>query len=152
MMKRWMMKKGRWSILLLAGLALSCSKTYESSIPYRQVNLQINLTFEDKELKNLQAYKLFTQGRYAGELTGFGGVLVYHGTDGYYAFDAACPYEADRNITVGVDDHGIYAVCPKCHSRYELLYGFGNPVSGPAQYGLKKYQVWVNGNEIRVKN
>lgn len=157
-MKKWMMRKMRWSILLLAGIALSCSKTYESSIPYRQVNLQLDLTFEDKDLKSLQAYKIFTQGRHAGELTGFGGVLVYHGTDNngvdaYYAYDAACPYEADKYTLVSVDENGIYAFCPKCHSRYNLLDGgAGNPISGPSQYGLKVYQVWMKGSKIYVQN
>lgn len=147
------MKKGRWSVLLLAAIALSCSKTYESSIPYRQVNLQIDLTFEDKDLKNPQAYKIFAQGRYAGESTGFGGVLVYHGTDGYYAFDAACPYEANKNTLLAVDENGIYAYCPQCHSQYNLWDGAaGNPTSGPSKYGLKPYQVLVNGSKIYVQN
>ncbi len=153
MMKRWMMKKSRWSILLLAGLALSCSKTYESSIPYRQVNLQIDLTFEDKELKSPQAYKIFIQGRHAGELTGFGGILVYHGIDAYYAFDAACPYEANKNTLITLDEAGIYAYCPQCHSKYNLWDGgAGNPVSGPAQYGLKPYPLFIKGNKIYVQN
>lgn len=157
MMNIRMMRKKRWSILLFVTLALSCTKTYESSIPYRQVNLELDLTFEDKDLKAICAYKIFTQGRYAGELTGFGGVLVYHGLDNnggdaYFAFDAACPYEADKNTIVTVDEDAVYAVCPKCQSRYELLNGFGNPVSGPATYTLKAYQVHVNGNKIYVQN
>lgn len=150
-------KKSRWSILLLATLALSCTKTYESSIPYRQVNLELDLTFEDKDLKSICAYKIFTQGRYAGESTGFGGVLVYHSPDEggtYYAFDAACPYEANKNTLVTVDEEGIYAFCPKCHSRYKLLDGGGAgiPESGPTEYPLKAYRVHVNGNKIYVQN
>lgn len=150
------MKKSRWSILLLATLALSCTKTYESNIPYRQVNLELDLTFEDKDLKSISAYKIFTQGRYAGESTGFGGVLVYHSPDEggtYYAFDAACPYEANKNTLVTVDEGGICAFCPKCHSRYNLLDGgAGNPESGPSKYPLKAYRVFVNGNKIYVQN
>lgn len=156
--KNWLNKKVIAGLFFLLGV-LSCSKTYESSIPYRQVNLELNLTYQDKALKSVQAYKIYTQDNIdqAGELTGFGGVLVYHGldsngADAYYAFDAACPYEADRYTTVGVDEDGIYAVCPKCHSRYELLNGFGNPVSGPAEYGLKTYQVFIKGNKIYVQN
>ncbi len=152
-------RKGIIAGLLLAAAGFSCSKTYESSIPYRQVNLELDLTYQDKALKAVQAYKIYTpQNIYqAGELTGFGGVLVYHGLDNnggdaYFAFDAACPYEADKNTIVTVDEDAVYAVCPKCQSRYELLNGFGNPVSGPATYTLKAYQVHVNGNKIYVQN
>lgn len=153
------LKNGIIAGLFLAVAGLSCSKTYESSIPYRQVNLELDLSYQDKALKAVQAYKIYTQDNIdqAGELTGFGGVLVYHGLDNaggdaYYAFDAACPYEADKNTIVAVDDDAVYAVCPKCHSRYELLNGIGNPVSGPAEYTLKSYQVFSKGSKIYVQN
>lgn len=148
-------------ILLVMGIfaVLSCSKTYQSSIPERMVYLELDLRFQDKALKAVQAYKIYDQSNIdqAGEMTGFGGVLVYHGlssdgSDAYYAFDAACPYEANSKTRVEVDADGLYAVCPACQSRFELINGFGNPVSGPAEYNLKPYQVSVEGDKIYIRN
>lgn len=137
----------------------ACSKTYESSIPSYEVYLELDLTYQDKALKAIQAYKIYDRSNIdqEGERTGFGGVLVYHGLgsdggDAYYAFDAACPHEASRNTRVEVDEDGLYAVCPACNSRFELINGFGNPVSGPAEYNLKAYQVFHEGNKIYVRN
>ncbi|MDR1918280.1 MAG: (2Fe-2S)-binding protein [Tannerellaceae bacterium] len=144
---------------LLALLLNSCDKTYISSIPHYQVYLELDLTFEDKDLLPTSAYKIFTPQNInqSIEKTGFGGVLVYHGLDGsgadaYYAFDRACPHEANRSITVEVDEDHLYALCPKCQSKYELIYGIGNPVSGPAREQLKSYQVLLSGNKVYVRN
>ncbi|MDR1937223.1 MAG: (2Fe-2S)-binding protein [Tannerellaceae bacterium] len=145
---------------LLVFFINSCDKVHISSIPYYQVYLELDLTFEDKDLLPTSAYKIFTSPKNINqsiEKTGFGGVLVYHGLDGsgadaYYAFDMACPYEANRSVTVEVDEDHLHAVCPKCRSKYELMFGLGNPVSGPAREQLKPYQVSVSGNKIYVRN
>jgi nitrite reductase/ring-hydroxylating ferredoxin subunit len=147
------MKHILWGLLVL--LTTSCGKAYISSIPDYPVYLRLDLTFEDKDLLPVQAYKIYTQVdvNQATEKTGYGGVLVYHGiNDVYCAFDAACPYEANRSITVEVDDNHLYAVCPKCHTQYDLLSGMGNPESGPGREQLKPYRVWVDGRILYVKN
>ena len=141
---------------------LSCSDTVDIRIPYRVVYLELDLTYNDKELNAIQAYKIYTQRDIdqAGEQTGFGGVLVYHGLSGsgtgtFYAFDAACPYEAASNVRVEVDESAIYAVCPQCGSKYELLNGFGNPVEGSAaeeKYRLQPYTVESIGSKLYVHN
>ena len=94
------------------------------------------------------------------EQTGFGGVLVYHGlssngTGAFFAFDAACPHEASANVIVEVDESAVYAICPKCGSKFELLNGIGNPVEGPCaeeKQALKQYVVDTNGNKIYIHN
>ena len=145
--------------LLFVFILLSCSDVLESSIPYRAVYLELNVAYQDKVLNEIQGYKIYTSSNIdqAGEATGFGGVLVYHGisttgADAYYAFDAACPYEAMSNVTIDVDDDAVYAVCPKCGSTYELLNGLGNPVSGPSSQYLKQYTVTTSGSTIYVTN
>jgi nitrite reductase/ring-hydroxylating ferredoxin subunit len=140
----------------------SCDKTYVSNIPNYPVFLELDLRFEDRDLVPIQAYKIFTSQNInqAVERTGYGGVLVYHGlnnmgSDSYYAFDISCPHEANRSVVVAVDDAGIYAICPKCGSKYELLNGIGNPVSGPSQqegYYLKPYIVSASSDRIIVRN
>lgn len=149
----------RIAVCLLLFITLSCAKTIESGIPYRAVYLELDLTNQDWKLKEVMAYKIYTQKNIdlAGEMTGYGGVLVYHGLSSsganntYYAFDAACAYEAQSNIIVDVDNDHVYAVCPKCGSKYELLNGFGNPVSGPAERNLQRYPVSAQGNKLYVR-
>lgn len=148
--------------LLILFTLLSCADTIEIRIPTRQVYIELDLSFNDKVLSATMAHKIYTQkdANQYGEKMGFGGVLVYHGlssigTSTFYAFDAACPYEASSNVTVEVEESGIYAICPKCGSKYELLNGFGSPVEGPsaeAKYRLQPYTVEVNGNIIRIYN
>ena len=118
----------RLLFLILCGIAFSCS-TFVSNIPDARVYLELDLTYQDRALKTLSAYKIYNQKNIdqAGEMTGFGGVLVYHGVnasgmDQYYAFDAACPYEAKTSIIVEVTDDGLYAICPKCGSKYDLFW------------------------------
>ncbi len=148
------MAKKRLFPLLLALLAcFACTEKVEVRIPSRQVYLELDLTYNDKALNTLYASKIYTPSNIdqANEHTGFGGVLVFHGdNDVFYAFDAACPHEAQANVTVVVEEGGIDAVCPKCGSRYELLYGLGNPVSGPSEFYLQRYPVSRSGNKIFV--
>lgn len=148
--------------LLLLFVCLSCAETIETRIPYRAVNLELDLTYQDKVLNAIQAYKLYTQSNIdqANEMTGFGGVLVFHGlsssgTGAFFAFDAACPHEASTTVRVEVDEAAVYAVCPKCGSKFEILNGLGNPVEGPCaqeKQALKQYQVSMNGNKIYIYN
>lgn len=145
--------------LLIAFVLLSCADTDDSSIPYRIVYLELNLSYQDKALTTIQAYKIYTEGNVdkAGEYTGYGGVLVYHGisttgSDAYYAFDAACPYEASESVSVEVDEDAVYAVCPECGSKFELLNGIGNPVEGPCTEYLKQYTTQISGSKLYVTN
>ncbi len=157
------MDKMRRILPLLILLALlSCTDTIETRIPYRAVYLELDLTYQDKALNAIQSYKIYTSKDIdqAGEQTGFGGILVYHGLSGsgsgaFFAFDAACPHEASTNTIVEVDEAAIYAVCPKCGSKFELLNGIGNPVEGPCaedKQSLKQYIVETSGNKIYVHN
>ncbi|MDR0429131.1 MAG: (2Fe-2S)-binding protein [Tannerellaceae bacterium] len=152
--------KLRYSLLFLAFLFLiSCDRKYISSIPDYPVYLELDLNFEDKDLIPIQAYKIFTEKNINQriERVGYGGILVYHGlsntaSDAYFAFDISCPHESSRTVTVEVDESRVYAICPKCDSKFELLNGIGNRISGPTDEYLKSYQVSVNGNRITVRN
>lgn len=86
--------------------------------------------------------------------TGFGGVLLISGMDPFstvtdipLAYDLACPVERNRNIRVQVSDETYVAVCPECHSSYDVTMQRGAPISGPAatgkyKYGLKTYSCY----------
>ena len=136
-------------------LATFSCKVEENPIPIVAVYLNLDLTFEDKELKASPSYKIFTPKNInigIGERAGYGGVLVVHDMLGQYkAFDLACPHEADPGVTVVVDDDVLYAVCPKCGTKYEI--GIANGVSGgPSKHSLRQYTVILSGDKLIVKN
>ncbi|MDR1259175.1 MAG: (2Fe-2S)-binding protein [Tannerellaceae bacterium] len=141
-------------LCLLALIGSSCEKAFISSIPNYPVYLELDLAFEDNVLVPVLAYKIYTPQNVnqAIEKTGFGGVLIFHGINAYHAFDAACPHEASRTVTVGVDDDHLYAVCPRCQTKYDLTSGVANPVSGPGREQLKPYRVWGSDSKIYVGN
>ena len=114
--------------LLILFTLLSCADTIETRIPYRAVYLELDLTYQDKALNAIQAYKIYTSKDVdqAGEQTGFGGVLVYHGlssngTGAFFAFDAACPHEASANVIVEEAVEYIVVVKYQLH-RTEVLF------------------------------
>lgn len=86
--------------------------------------------------------------------TGFGGVLLVGGMNAFtldtsvpLAYDLACPVERDPEIRVAVSADTYEAVCPVCHSRYDVTMGAGAPLSGPAaakklRYSLRRYQCY----------
>lgn len=128
------MKINRFSILIISLVLFACGKTAYSDIPSYRVSLTLDLMFKDKELNSVLAHKIYTEqdiNKAQNEYVGFGGVLVYHSVNGFLAFDAACPYEVDRNTRIRVDESGLSATCPKCGSQYSLEAG-GAPVSGPS--------------------
>lgn len=142
---------------LIGILALfACTNSEDNYFPSYRVNLELDLTFEDKALNEQMAYKTYilgqTSGLGASEMTGFGGVLVYHGLNGIVAFDLACPYEQKRSIRIEVDSTKLNAVCPECGSVFNIWEGTGTYISGPATRGLKVYPTYRNGNKITVVN
>ena len=82
--------------------------------------------------------------------TGFGGVLLIAGVGGEpYAFDASCPVEGSASVVVDIERGSFEAVCPKCHSHFEVINGTGVPLSGTASekgFCLKKYRAIKNAD------
>ena len=76
-----MRKLLRFGLLTLAGLTLACSETIEMRIPVRPVNLELDLTDPDKALNAIPGWRICRQNNVdqAGEGSGFGGVVGYHG-------------------------------------------------------------------------
>lgn len=86
-----------------------------------------------------------------GAATGYGGVLLVEGMDPFelqtsmpLAYDLSCPIERSQTIRVAIDPETFEAVCPECHSHYDVTMGAGAPTAGPAltgsrQYGLRRY-------------
>jgi len=128
----------------------------QNPIPKASVYLNIDLRYEDKELKAIRSFKEYTYKNIntsIGERAGYGGVLVVHNMlDEYRAFDRTCPYEANPGITVEVDDEVLHAVCPKCGAKYNIGTSPGILSSGPSKHSLRQYNVIINGDKLVVKN
>lgn len=137
---------------VLFAITMTSCENSQSSIPNMAVSLQLNLVGSDLSLNAIGAYKTYTTVTTATQAIGYGGVLVIHATDdSYYAFDLACPYEANDTIRVQVQSD-ITAKCPVCGSTYRILDGSGWRLNGPSTQKLKQYHVYPSGNYLYVTN
>ena len=146
-----------FSLLFIS--AAACDKIGMSTIPYAPVYIPIDVQFTDLPLRNPLGYKNYITKRYASEQLGYGGVVVVHGfssgeMDSYplFAYDMACPHEADRSSIILMGKNGI-ATCHQCSTIYDLSWGYGNIISGPSKYPLVRYRViYKGGSKYEVVN
>jgi len=109
-------------------------------------------------------YKVFNKEKHlpsnfpytATTYTGNGGVLLMgvagSGIGGIQpmAYEMACPYCRKHSTVVEIDNDNLEAVCQTCGSRYDVLMGGGQPVSGPAQskhYAMHAYRAMPSVND-----
>jgi len=143
----------RFWYCLVVLLIVSCTKTEEVRIPYRQVNLRLYLNDKDRELLNPNNSKIYTSKSLYGDKLGFGGVIVYYSPFGsHVAYDLACPYEASANSLIEVENQGDpYAICPHCESKYDLTNGIS--MEGISTYRLQQYKVYYqSASELVVQH
>lgn len=136
--------------LLLCWMLTGCEDNYISSIPNYPVSLKLNLTASYPTFKdNPYQFLVFEKPRYDNEYLGYGGILVVCGFGSdrpyeYYAYDLACPHEADAKIKVTPNGEG-QAICNTCGSVYDIVNGFGNPIGdSPAKEPLKRYKTYLD--------
>jgi hypothetical protein len=144
------MKRLCFFVLFL--MVMACEK-----IPVNPINasvyLRLDLNNRDKVLRGIPSYRVFSLSKPGvdynpaqNERIGLGGLLVVRTpVDTWSAFDLACPNEQipGRNAIVEVDKDGIYAICPHCGTKYQILDGTGIAVEGK-RIGLKSYSISVN--------
>lgn len=135
--------------------AAGCSDSYESSIPSVSFHFSCSLS-------QAPYYKITTPGQFLkvdrnvnGLPVGYAGLIigqsVYSDGNTYVAYDAACPVEASRSVAVELTDDGLgTAVCPKCHTAYNLSSG-GFPTGEGTEY-LRPYKVSVSGTTLQIRN
>ncbi|MFA6999361.1 MAG: hypothetical protein WC198_09400 [Victivallaceae bacterium] len=135
---------------LFFGIISGCEDNYISSIPNYPVSLELNLTASYPTFKdNPYQFLVFEKPRYDYEYLGYGGILVVCGFGSdrpyeYYAYDLACPHEADAKIKVTPNSNG-QAVCNTCGSVYDIVNGFGIPIDdSPAREPLKRYKTYLD--------
>jgi nitrite reductase/ring-hydroxylating ferredoxin subunit len=116
---------------------------YESSIPARPVYINWMNVYQ---LKTIGSYLYIDKTKLASDRIGFGGILVVHAyDDNFYAFDLACPVEANENVRVGIPE-GLICKCDSCGESYDLSFGLGTPLNHISKQGLKRYSVRVDEN------
>ena len=115
------------------------------------VYMELNLTTTYPTFKNsVNESLVFERPVLATDRIGYAGLLVYSGFDMmYYAFDLACPVEADPKVKVKPNDLG-QAVCETCGSVYNISYGIGNPEEGPAKETLRRYKTALQGDLLII--
>lgn len=137
----------------------SCETSDDNRVPFVGVELEINAA-------QWPVYGVFGYGdhRYfikservpagfpysVSSCTNFGGILLISGTDDGFSYDAvlaydlACPVEVPKVSRVVIDPETLEAVCPKCHSRFDVCEGRGRAISGVAReykYDMCKFRV-----------
>lgn len=76
---------------------------------------------------------------------GYAGICIFRDLDNNICCcDLACPYECLRSVVLEIKMP--YATCQLCGSKFDLSYGQGNPLSGPATCGLKMYTKHIQEN------
>lgn len=161
-------------VLILLSLGIvSCDKeSYQSSLPYARVNFSCDMVYAPYSFIQGFSQYLTVNRSINGTLTvtypgqpsitenkqsivyvGFGGLIIGHSTnESYYAFDLACPVEANTKTLLNLSENGLgKAVCPKCGTMYDLN-GGGFPEKGVGKQRLATYKVVVNGTRLQVTN
>lgn len=135
-------KKNIFIICSLLLVVFSCKDSNDSSsIPDFPVYLERNINLEAIELRTIGGYKTYIEEERLGDAFGYGGIVIFYGYDEVYsAFDLCCPHEKNSETRALPNDMG-QCVCPSCGSTFNIGYGIGNCVAGPATEGLKKYTV-----------
>jgi len=137
---------------------IGCGDSYESSIPSVTFNFSCSLLqspyFKISGNSGVGRF-LKVEKNVNGLPVGYGGLIigqsVYSDGNTYVAYDAACPVEASRNVSVELIEDGLgTAECPKCHTKYNLSSG-GYPSGEGTEY-LKHYKVSVSGTTLQVHN
>lgn len=83
---------------------------------------------------------------------GYAGVALFRDLEGNLGCcDLACPNDKSRSNPLQVKMP--YVFCPVCESKFDLSYGLGNVVSGPAKSPLRMYRnIRDTGEYIMVTN
>jgi nitrite reductase/ring-hydroxylating ferredoxin subunit len=83
------------------------------------------------------------------------GIIIYRNSqDEFFAYDRTCTYHVEESNAVNLETNQMFAVCPKCGTKYQL-YWSGIPTDeGPSVYPLKQYKTSYNPNtfELQITN
>ena len=152
-------------ILALALTLVACEETtFQSSVPAYPVRVVIDtkigafVHFQPTSLGSHVVVKkdgYFMDGRPVLPVTtmdawGYGGVVVYVSSNGFDAYDLACPYCASRGYCNACSVDGARAACPVCSEEYDLLSGVAIPTKGIAHEALRRLNIINSDGRLTV--
>lgn len=146
---------------------ISCTEISDNQLPISQVKINLSTAgyWQTYGVTSPGAYRMFVKSERipanypynANVYTGFGGVLlvsdIYSGEP--VAYDLSCPVERRTNVRVTIENESYDAVCASCGSHYNVMGGWGAPISGKAlieKVGLTRYYVVKTGSGYNVVN
>jgi len=137
--------------ILLANLALlflilnACQGDNQEDVPFRTVNIDINLSSPDFIALNGVGGFVYISG-------GVKGIFVSRKSfDEYVAFDRNCTFNAQDGCVVSADSSGFFLedrAC--CGSRFS--FDQGNSINGPATRTLRIYRTFITGTTLSITN
>lgn len=90
--------------------------------------------------------------RYGNQI-GVSGIIVYRLSEmEFYAFERYCPHDKKLTCRVTVGNENSMARCSCCQSEFLILSPTGDVVSGPSNWGLKRYRTRIEGSYLVVSN
>lgn len=142
------------TVLITIVIFSSCAKeeSRDSTIPTRQVLIDINIILENK-FQNPFYSKPYYNNTGTVKYAGYAGVLAISNAEAswIYAYDLCCPHEAPLIDEIEVIS-SLQAQCPKCKTVYQIADGTGKATSGPGTERLKSYRVMKDGSFFRIRN
>jgi len=127
-------------------LLTSCEEKEPFPIPNVPVNILLNL-----DLPSYQ--KLNAPGGWAYVAGGSKGIVVYRNFDEFVALDRHSTYDANNNCAIAsVDSLNYFILNDSCSdSQYNIQ--DGTVVTGPAKWGLKRYNTsWDGAYTVQIFN
>lgn len=125
--------------MLLCALALSACDAAQEPLPNLAPVFVTLSTDLYAELRTPGGMLRLTEARTHSDALGYAGLLVVRSLteEAFYAYDLACPNELTTPTPVALKDDR--AVCPVCHSVFEVLLSHGAPLEGPSKHPLRSY-------------
>ncbi len=148
-----MPRRKTFILTILLVLLSACENTQRCDVPSYPVMFTMNILSEYPHFVPDNGYQTltFTQKRYARDLIGYAGLLVWVDMEGKYnACDMCCPHCLDPQNPVYVD--GIWAVCPACDEHFDLSYGLAIPTKGVTRQALRRFSVINRGGTLTIRN
>ena len=154
-------------IMCIAVAFVSCTEINDNQLPISPVRINLSTAgyWQTYGVASPGTYRMFVKSERipanypynANIYTGFGGVLLvsdlYSGEP--MAFDLSCPVERRANVRVTIEDESYDAVCASCGSHFNVMGGWGAPISGKAlteKVGMTRYNVIKTGSGYNVEN
>ena len=143
-------------LLALGSVIFSCKKSTNQNVQNNATIVQATNT-----PVNIQVYlsshpNLNTVGGVdTVSNVGIRGIIIYHASEGFYAYERACTYDGTTSSTAKIFSYQNFSArCALCGSVFFISDGSGSVTHTPATYALKQYTVNfdASSNIIHITN